>query len=124
MSFADALRQFAAKTERSTTAVHQAAAVAIKDSWLNGSAETGAPPLPMATGDAKTVGKLRRGVRLTYPDPNTALIYTTVPYAEEVEDNPRGVHFTQGGAHGFKLTVAAFPHLIETVTKRIVGGAP
>jgi hypothetical protein len=124
MGFSDSLQRFAAKTEQRARAVHQATAVAVKQSWVEGSPITGAPPLPIATGNAPTVGQLRRGVKLTYPDPDTALIYTTVPYAAEVEDNPRGVTFTEGGAHGFKQTVAGFPRIVEAVTTRIVGGAP
>jgi hypothetical protein len=124
MSFADQLRGFTQKTERNTTAVHQGSVVEVRRSWVEGSSITGAPPLPMATGDAPTVGKLRRGVRVTYPDPNTALVYTTVAYAPEVEDNPRDVQFTQGGPHGFKLTVAGFPRIVDSVVKRITGGAP
>src|SRR5688572_25088606 len=121
MSFADQLRRFATTTETNTRAVLPASVVEIRRSWVEGSPITGAPALPIATSNVATRGKLRRGVRVSYPDQNTALIYTTVPYALEVEDNPRGVTFTEGGAHGFKLTVAGFPRIIETVTKRITG---
>lgn len=122
MGFADELRRFAATTERNAMAVHQEVVVAVKSSWVNGSAETGAPVLPIASGDGPTIGRLRRGVRVAYPDPNTALVYTTVPYAGEVEENLRGVHFHSGGPHGFKLTVAGFPRLLDSATKRILGG--
>jgi hypothetical protein len=122
MSFAEQLQRFAATTERNATAIHENVVVEVKRSWVEGSPITGAPPLPIATGNAPTVGKLRRGVRVNYTDPNTALIYTTVEYAEEVENNPRGVHFEQGGAHGFKLTVAGFPRIVEAVAKRTLGG--
>jgi hypothetical protein len=122
MGFADELRRFGEKTERTATAIHQTAVVEVKRSWVEGSELTGAPPLPIATGNAPTVGKLRRGVRVSYPDANTALVYTTIDYAEDVEDNPRNVEFTQGGPHGFKLTVAGFPRIVDTVAKRITGG--
>lgn len=119
--FAAALAGFKATVETRTTAIHQGSVLAVKESWVAGSPVTGAPALPIATSNVPTRGQLRRGVRITYTDPNTALVYTTVPYAPEVEENPRGVHFTEGGAHGFALTVAAFPRLVETVTKRITG---
>lgn len=121
MSFSDQLRAFAASTTAKATAIHQGVAVMAYQSWVEGSSVTGAPELPIAQGDAPTVGKLRRGVRLTYPDPNTALVYTTVEYAEDVEHNLRGVQFHSGGAHGWKLTVTGFPRIVETVTRRISG---
>jgi hypothetical protein len=122
-SFAESLRRFAQKTEQNAAAIHQGVAVAVKESWLNGSPVTGAPALPIAIGNAPTVGKLRRGIRLSYPDATTALIYTTIDYAEEVENNPRGVQFHSGGPHGFALTVAGFKPIVETVTRRITGYA-
>jgi hypothetical protein len=120
-AFASALHRFATQTKADEHAIHQSVAVEVKRSWVEGSPITGAPPLPIATSNAPTVGKLRRGVTLSYPDANTALIYTTVPYAAEIEENPRGVHFTEGGPHGFALTVAGFPRLLETVTRRVTG---
>lgn len=119
--FASALQRFAATAESNARAIHQSVAVEAKRSWVEGSPLTGAPALPIATSNAPTVGKLRRGVRITYPDANTALVVTDVGYAPEVEDNPRGVHFTEGGPHGLKLTVAGFSHLLETVARRITG---
>jgi hypothetical protein len=124
MSFSDDLARFAAKASARQRAIHVATAVEVKRSWVEGSPLTGAPALPIATSNAPTVGKLRRGVLLTYPEPDVAFIYTTVSYAEEVENNPRGVHFDQGGPHGHKLTVAGFPRIAEDVTKRIVGATP
>jgi hypothetical protein len=119
--FATALAGFKTTVEARTTAIHQGTVLAVRESWVAGSPVTGAPALPIATNNVPTRGQLRRGVRITYTGPTTALIYTTVPYALDVEENPRGVHFTEGGAHGFALTVAGFPRLLGTVTKRVTG---
>lgn len=120
-AFASTLQRFATQTGTDARAIHQSVVVEVKRSWVEGSALTGAPPLPIATSNAPTVGKLRRGVRITYSDANTAFVVTEVRYADDVENNPRGVHFTEGGPHGHKLTVAGFPRLLETVTRRVTG---
>lgn len=117
--FSDVLKGFGTNTVRDLTAVHQNTVVEVKKSWVEGSPITGAPPLPIATSNAPTVGKLRRGVRVTYTSPTEALIYTTVSYAAEIEDNPRGVKFEKGGPHGFALTVAGFPRIVDDVTTRV-----
>lgn len=121
MNFSNQVRNFAKQTERDIIAVHTSTVVELKKSWVEGSPLTGAPPLPMATEQSATQGKLRRGVRVDYKGPHTALIFTTVPYAEEVENNLRGVKFSQGGPHGWKLTVAGAGRVVEHVARRIAG---
>jgi hypothetical protein len=121
MTFASDLARFAKKTEQAATAVFVATAVELRESIKFGSALTGAPAMPVAPNDFPRAGALRDSITLTFPDPNTALIYTTKPYAVDVEDNARGHTFNSGGPHGWKLTVAAFPRVLETVAKRQSG---
>lgn len=120
-AFASTLQRFATQTVTDARAIHQSVVVEAKRSWVEGSALTGAPPLPIATSNAPTVGKLRRGVRISYLNANTAVVVTEVGYAEDVENNPRGVTFHEGGPHGLKLTEAGFPRLLEMVARRITG---
>ena len=119
--FASALAGFKKTVETRNSAVFTAAAVEIRESIKYGSAVTGAPALPVAPGRFPRAGALRDSVTLTFPDPNSAVIYTTSPYAQDVEDNPRGVQFNSGGPHGWKLTVAAGVRIIENIARRIAG---
>jgi hypothetical protein len=121
MSFASDLAQFAAKTEQRARAVHQGAALMVQESIVEGSAVTGAPPLPIAHGNFQYAGFLRNSVTLTYPDADTAIIATPAYFAKDVEDNPRGVRYEEGGAHGWKLTIAAFGRIVGVVARRIAG---
>lgn len=121
MSFADEVRRFAEKAERNERAVFTAAAVEIRESIKFGSAVTGAPAMPVAPTVFPRSGALRNSVTLTFPDPDTAIIYTDSPYAVDVEENTKGHTFAEGGPHGWKLTVAAFDRIVDTATKRIAG---
>jgi hypothetical protein len=118
MSFADQLKQFATATVKQREAVFVGTVVELRESIKVGSALTGAPAMPVAPGQFARAGALRDSVTVSYPDPNTALIYTTSPYAIDVEDNAKGHQFNSGGPHGWKLTVAAFPRVVQTVAKR------
>lgn len=121
MTFSSQLEQFARKTEKNANAVFVATVVEMRDSIKFGSATTGAPAMPVAPGEFKRAGALRESVTLTYPDANTALIYTTKPYAQDVEDNAKGHQFATGGPHGWKLTVLAFTRVLNSVATRIGG---
>jgi hypothetical protein len=121
MTFASDLRQFAKKAEARSTAVFHASVAELRDSVVKGSAVTGAPALPIAPTAFPRAGALRESVTVSYPDPNTAHIYTTSPYAIDVEENPKGHSFNEGGPHGWALTAAAGVRVIETATKRIAG---
>lgn len=121
MTFAVQLDQFAAKTDRTLTAVSDGTVVDLRDSIKFGSAVTGAPAMPVAPTRFDRAGALRDSITVSYPDPNTALIYTTKLYAVDVEDNPKGNTFTSGGAHGWKLTIAGFGRVVDTVAKRQAG---
>lgn len=123
MSFAQDLERFARATEKTSIAVFDATVVDMRDSITIGSAVTGAPAMPVAPGQFKRAGALRDSITVSYADPNTAMIYTTSPYAIDVEDNVKGHQFHTGGPHGWKLTVAAFSRVLAMVTTRIAGYA-
>jgi hypothetical protein len=121
MTFAAELSRFGTKTPKQIEAVFVGTVVELRESIKFGSALTGAPAMPVAPGQFKRAGALRDSVTASYPDQNTAIIYTTEPYADDVEDNAKGHQFKSGGPHGWKLSAAAFPHIVETVTTRQSG---
>jgi hypothetical protein len=121
MSFGADLTRFAEKTARREQAVFTTVAVELRESVKFGSPLTGAPSMPVAPSNFPRAGSLRDSVTLVFPDPNTALLYTASPYARDVEDNPKGHEFHEGGPHGWKMTVAAFERVVDTTAKRIVG---
>jgi hypothetical protein len=119
MSFASDLAGFARQTEARSQAVFVATVVELRDSVKFGSAVTGAPAMPVAPNEFPRAGALRDSVTVTYPDPNTALIYTDKPYAPDVEDNTKGHTFHNGGPHGWRLSIAGFGRIVDAVTRRI-----
>lgn len=88
------------------------------ESIVNGSAVTGAPPLPVADGEPGA-GELKSGVHLEVTSPTSARISTSVKYAGNVEDNVRGVRFHNGGPHGWKLTAAGFDRIVATEAEKL-----
>lgn len=119
--FASALAGFKRTVETRHTAVFVGSVVVLRDSVKYGSAETGAPAMPVAPSEFPRAGALRDSVIAIYPTPHTALIYTDKVYAPDVEDNAKGHTFHNGGPHGWKQTIAAGVRVIENVTKRIAG---
>lgn len=122
MTFTASIQTFALKAEQRCTAVHVNTAVELQKSIKFGSALTGAPPMPVAIAKYFRAGALRDSIMLTFPDANTALIYTTKWYAPNVESNSENHTFSSGGPHGWALSQAAFPRVVEAVAKRITGG--
>lgn len=112
--FGTQLRYWHAKVVGQERETFVNSASALKDSIVNGSPVSGAPQLPVETGN------LRNGVQLEFDAPDSALIYTNVEYAEHVEDNVRGVTFRVGGPHGWKLTRAGFPRIVEDEARKAV----
>lgn len=102
-------------------AVFHASVAELRDSVKFGSSVTGAPAMPVAPNEFPRAGALRDSITVTYPDPNTAIIYTDKPYAPDVEDNTKGHTFHTGGPHGWRLTIAAAVRVIETAATRIAG---
>ena len=111
--FARAVAEFAKGAVLKEHSVFVNSAARLRGSIQYGSALTGAPPIPVAASRWEAAGALRDSITLTFPDANTALIYTTKWYAPDVEDNPRGVQFTSGGPHGWKMTAAGFARVVD-----------
>jgi hypothetical protein len=118
MSFSSDLKAFADKAERLTNGAFVSTAVELQKSIKFGSALTGAPPMPVANQKYFRAGALRDSVTLTFPSPTEALIYTTKWYAPNVEDNTEGFQYDFGAPHGWKLTIAAFPRVVDAVVAR------
>jgi hypothetical protein len=121
MSFTAGLQQFAAKVPVKQRAVFTSTVAQLYGSIKDGSALTGAPSMPVAPGRFPRAGKLRDDVTVSFTDEDHAVIYTTSPYALDVEDNPKGHTFNEGGPHGWKMTVAAFERIVDTTAQRIAG---
>lgn len=118
MSFSSDIKRFETKTVTTSKAVFLNVASHLYESWVNGSAVTGAPQLPVDS------GALRAGVHLTFPQPNEALIATNVEYAPYVEQGINGsgpVSYRVGGPHGLALSLAGFPRIVEFETKKVTG---
>lgn len=120
--FARAAAEFAKGAMLKEHAVFVNTATQVRSSIQYGSALTGAPPIPVAESRWDAAGALRESITLTFPDANTALIYTTKWYAPDVEENPRGVRFASGGPHGWKMTAASFAKIVDADAKRLGGG--
>lgn len=116
--FARAVAEFAKAALLKEQTVFVSTAAQIRGSIRDGSALTGAPQMPVAPSRYDRAGALRESITLAFPDANTAIIYTTKPYAEDVEDNAKGHTFNVGGPHGWKLTRAAFDKIVETTVER------
>lgn len=119
MSFADDLKRFAVLAEERTMAVHEGVTDLAHQSIVYGSAVTGAPGQPVAPGRNPNAGKLRDSWTKESPEPGVSVISTPVDYAPDVEDNPRGVHFSNHGPHSVKLTLAAGQRMVDDAARRI-----
>jgi hypothetical protein len=118
MSFAGDVRRFARKVETDTQTVFVATCASAKNSWVEGSPVTGAPPIPRDTGN------LANSVQLEFPSATEGKISTNVDYADDVELNLRGVTFRNGGPHGLALTIAGLPAIVDDETRKLTGGPP
>lgn len=121
--FADQIHQFAAKAGKLPTAVFVASVVELRDSIKFGSPRTGAPAMPVAIAKYFRAGALRDSIVATYLNDTTAIIYTPKWYAPDVEFNAKNHVFTSGGPHGWTLSAAAFPRIVESNAERIAGYA-
>lgn len=120
-SFGDQLTQFAQKVPVKQRAVFTSVAAQMWRGIKLGDAISGAPATPKAPSQYPRAGKLREDVTLSFPDEDHAIIYTTSLYATDVEFNPKGHSFVDGGPHGWTLVAAAFPRYVETTAQRIAG---
>lgn len=118
-TFSDATKAASLRLQADTQEVFVGVSVAFKNGWVEGSAVTGAPALPVRTGN------LRAGVQLEFVSTAESLIATNVGYAPHVEENVRGVEFRNGGPHGLALMIAGFPQLTAAEVARLKpqGGA-
>lgn len=123
MTFANGLHQFAAKVPVNQRAVFTSTVAQLYGSIRDGSALTGAPQMPVAPSKFPRAGSLRASVTVSFSDDDHAVIYTTSPYAEDVEFNAKGHTFHDGGPHGWSLSAAAFPRIVETTAHRIAGAS-
>lgn len=123
MTFSNALQQFAKKVPVKQRAVFTSTAAQMWSSIKDGSALTGAPSMPVAPRNFPRAGSLKESVTIAFPNEDTAIIYTTSPYAEDVENNAKGHTFNEGGPHGWKITEAAFDRIVETTAQRIAGAS-
>jgi hypothetical protein len=119
--FADGIQMFAKKIPAKADAVFQASNVEMRDSIKFGSAFTGAPAMPVAAPRWEMAGALRDSVVIRYVTPAEAIILTTKWYAPNVEWNTENHVFTSGGPHGWAMTAAAFPRIVEKNATRIAG---
>lgn len=120
-TFSRACAEFAKSAPAKEVAVFVSTVAQMQSSIKYGSALTGAGATPKAPAQFPRAGSLRESVTVTYPDAHTAIIYTTSPYAIDVEDNAKGHSFVDGEAHGWKKTHAAFDRIVETTAKRQAG---
>jgi hypothetical protein len=117
MAFADQIRKFARTMETDSRAAFVGACELSYGSIRDGSATTGAPPLPVDT------RALYNSVQLTFAEDGTAMIATDSPYAIAVEDGLHGAVFHNGGPHGWALTVAGWDRIVDKAALQVVGSA-
>lgn len=134
MAFSDDINAFAAKVKRRQQALLVGTVELLDTSIKDGHALTGAP------GQLVDTSFLINSWQITFPSTNTAQTATNVSYAKVVEDgvrtsfNPKGVDrpprkkVSEGGArylgpskvgghHSVKLTRAAWPKIVQHVTR-------
>jgi hypothetical protein len=122
MSFSDEMAALAEDINRENNTLLDRVSDTMLESIVNGSELTGAPGQPIAEGDVPNAGKLWGSWRKTAPSDTTRELSTDVDYAIEVEDNPRNLQFSRGGAHSVKLTLAGFDRIVEHETAAQRGG--
>lgn len=114
MSFADQLRNFAAKTKEDMGLIRSGVDAEMFTSVVDGSAITGAPGQPVHDGE------LRDSWKQEVSDTET-VTSTDVPYARAVEENIGNKVYKSGGPHSAALTVAGFPQIVAAVVSEVTG---
>lgn len=135
-SFRTQLQVFAQDLEPRVVAIQDETAVLALDSIVNGSAVTGSPGQPEASGALKRSWRIRR-------EGTAIFVESTSPYARVIEYNIRsararysvrgrrlkrktfihGRAYRNGGAHSTALTRAALPKLVEMAVVNVVGAS-
>ena len=120
MSFLDDIKRFNVKAENLTQEVFVGAVAEVKNSIQFGSPLTGSPGQPVDE------NILLPSWEAEFEDPNTALVSTSVPWAEQNEDGiarPGGGPYVQrsavGGRWSVALTKAGFQNIVDDVAKRL-----
>jgi hypothetical protein len=114
--FAAALMERGALLSARNLAVVEGIAEQAFRSMVHGSVLTGAPPLPVDTGE------LRDSYQLTKLGPATYAITSDAAHALAIEYNWGGVQYRSGGPHGRALTHAALPKVADVVASAVVHG--
>lgn len=121
--FADALTLFVAKVQTRTQAAFVGTVAAAQNSIQFGSPLTGAPGQVVAD---VAGGTLRGSWHTEFSTPTSALISTSVPWAQQNEDGiarPRGGPYIQrsavGGRHSVALTAASIQRLADAEALRL-----
>lgn len=83
---------------------------------------SGAPGQPVAAPIFEKAGVLRDSWNRTQKTPDLITIWTVLRYADDVEDNLKGVRFRTGGPHSVKLVVLAGPRYVAQAVQEIMGG--
>lgn len=117
MTFSADVGRFVEKVRRRGNALYVNTVSHVETSIKAGSPVTGAPGQPVDTAN------LLNSWHTTFNGP-VADVTTNVEYAEDMEDNPRGVTLRSeiGGHHSVKLTRAAWPAIVEHEARAL--GAP
>jgi hypothetical protein len=108
--FTDTCTAWAEKAKRRLRLVAEGSVRAARDSIVDGSALTGAPGQPDRSGELVESWIEEIG-------PTSGRVVTEEPYAPVIEAGvERGspiVYASGGGAHSVKLTIAAFPRIVQ-----------
>lgn len=116
MAFSDEINAFAAKVKRRQQALLVGTVELLHTSIKDGHALTGAPGQPI------DISTLYNSWQVTFPGANTAQTATNLVYAKPIEDGigkfgPLTLRSKVGGFHSVKLTRAAWPKVVEHVTR-------
>lgn len=121
-SFLSQLKAFNITTKKAVNDAFLFATTEVRRSVTVGSEVTGAPGQPVQTGN------LRSSWVGDFEGPTSWLLSTNVTYAVYIEDGgnaygPFTLRSQVGGFHSVKLTVAAWPSIIE-LAALMAGGTP
>ncbi len=119
MSFAAEIDAYARRLADWEYRLHSIAGDLVFESIVNGSPVTGAPGQPVDTGN------LRASWQREIHGPLSQSIATNTVYAPAIEDGARGskaltLRSQTGGFHSVKMTVAAWPRIVDEA-ERLAG---
>ncbi len=132
MAFAADVRGFSVKVAARTRDVFVATVLEAENSVKFGSATTGAPGQPVATGNLRGAwySDIQGNVGVVACNAVGAMGVDTEPYAAQIEEgisarSGQPIHFRSpvGGAHSVALTVAGLGRIVEVETARLVPSA-